>query len=77
VALAAVAYTGLYNPRTPAGDSVVNGILESAYTTAVAPSVAHVLLAPLLAAFRMAGLSTAALESGGQSESYLRIHWKC
>ena len=39
--------TGLYNPHTLHGDIVVDGIKTSTYTTAVAPGLAHMVLAPL------------------------------
>lgn len=42
---------GLYNPQTLHGDIVVNGVRASTYTTAIEPSVAHTLLAPLRAIF--------------------------
>lgn len=45
---------GLYNPHTLHGDIVVDGVLSSTYTTAVQPSVAHVLLAPLRSVFSYA-----------------------
>ncbi len=38
---------GLYNPHTMQGDIIVNGLLISTYTTAVAPRLAHALLSPL------------------------------
>jgi len=37
---------GFYNPHTMTGDIVVNGVLTSTYTDAVAPSLAHALLWP-------------------------------
>lgn len=41
---------GLYNPQTAHGDIVVNGVVASTYTTAVAPAFAHgLLLAPVRA----------------------------
>lgn len=52
----AVRRGGLYNPHTLAGTIVVDGVLASTYTTAVHPTVASGLLAPLRAAWR-AGLS--------------------
>lgn len=36
---------GLFNPHTASGDLVVDGVLVSAYTTAIPPRVAHTLLA--------------------------------
>ena len=38
---------GLYNPHTMTGDIVVDGVLTSTYTDAVAPSLAHALLWPV------------------------------
>lgn len=45
---------GLYNPHTLHGDIVVDGVLTSTYTTAVAPRSAHALLAPLRALYLIA-----------------------
>lgn len=39
--------TGIYNVHTSSGSVVVNGIVISCYTTAVPPSTAHSLLAPV------------------------------
>ena len=39
--------TGRYAPHTIHGDLVVNGVVVSAYTTEVHPSIAHALLAPV------------------------------
>lgn len=55
---------GLYNPQTMQGDIVVDGVIASTYTTAVAPSVAHAVLAPMRALFERFGLGTRVLESG-------------
>jgi len=38
---------GIYNPHTLHRDIVVDGVLTSTYTTAVHPTVAHAVLAPL------------------------------
>jgi len=43
---------------------VVNGIRASTYTMAIEPAVASTLLAPLRALFRLAGLTTTALDGG-------------
>lgn len=43
---------GIYNPHTLNGDIVVNGIKTSTYTTAVHPTVAHAILAPLRALYQ-------------------------
>jgi hypothetical protein len=45
--------TGLYNPHTMSGDIVVNGVKTSTYTSAVAPTLAHVLLWPVRALYAM------------------------
>jgi len=42
---------GLYAPHTLQGDLVVNGVLVSSYTSAVPASLAHLLLAPIRAAY--------------------------
>lgn len=55
---------GLYNPQTVHGDIVVNGIRASTFTTAVQPSAAHALLAPMRAIYVKLGISTAALNQG-------------
>jgi len=44
---ALVAPSGRYAPHTAAGSIVVDGVTASCYTTAVAPAVAHALLAPV------------------------------
>lgn len=59
-----VADVGLYNPQTAHGAIVVDGVRASTYTTAVAPSAAHALLAPLRAAFGRFGIYTAAFDKG-------------
>ncbi|GAB0491350.1 hypothetical protein MMPV_002603 [Pyropia vietnamensis] len=64
-AVATVVDTGLYNPHTVDGAQlVVDGVVTSTYTTSVAPGVAAVLLAPLRAAYAVAGWSTGALSGG-------------
>lgn len=50
VAVAPAAAAGLYNPHTPSGDLVVDGVRVSAYTTAVPVRVARSLLVPVSAA---------------------------
>ena len=45
----AEAALGLFNPHTASGTLLVDGVLVSAYTEAVHPTVAHLLLAPLRA----------------------------
>lgn len=62
---------GLYNPQTVDGDIVVNGVLASTYTTTVAPSAAHALLAPLRAAFRSLRVHTAFAERGADKAAAL------
>eukprot|EP00179_Madagascaria_erythrocladioides_P004759 CAMPEP_0198317132 /NCGR_PEP_ID=MMETSP1450-20131203/6725_1 /TAXON_ID=753684 ORGANISM="Madagascaria erythrocladiodes, Strain CCMP3234" /NCGR_SAMPLE_ID=MMETSP1450 /ASSEMBLY_ACC=CAM_ASM_001115 /LENGTH=411 /DNA_ID=CAMNT_0044020315 /DNA_START=150 /DNA_END=1385 /DNA_ORIENTATION=+ len=44
---------GMYHPHTMQGDVVVNGFRTSGYTTAVAPQLAHVALAPLRVMYMM------------------------
>jgi len=46
-----VSARGLFNPHTPSGRLVADGILVSAYTTALPHQLAHALLAPLRALF--------------------------
>ncbi len=46
---------GLYNPHTLDGSIVVDGVVASTFTTAVKPSVARALLAPVAAIFRILG----------------------
>lgn len=58
---------GLYNPQTITGDIVVNGIQASTYTTAVKPSLAHVVLAPLRAVYIAFGWSTSTFHHGQES----------
>jgi Hint module len=56
--------SGLFNPQTVHGDIVVDGIMSSTYTTAVAPSIAHKVLAPFCAAYAAVGFSTTLFEAG-------------
>jgi Hint module len=65
--VAATISTGLFNPQTAHGDIVVDGIVASTYTTAVDPSVAHILLAPLRAVYAFTGIRMTAFESGASS----------
>lgn len=44
---------GLFNPQTVSGDIVVDGVVATTYTTAVAPGAAHAMLAPVRYAFKM------------------------
>eukprot|EP00173_Palmaria_palmata_P000094 Plantae.Rhodophyta-Palmaria_palmata.ctg10447.p2 GENE.Plantae.Rhodophyta-Palmaria_palmata.ctg10447~~Plantae.Rhodophyta-Palmaria_palmata.ctg10447.p2 ORF type:complete len:187 (+),score=32.60 Plantae.Rhodophyta-Palmaria_palmata.ctg10447:79-561(+) len=64
VAVGKVMGEGLFNPQTVKGDVVVNGVQASTYTTAVEPTFAHAVLAPLRSAFEAFGLFTNSLESG-------------
>jgi uncharacterized protein YjbI with pentapeptide repeats len=50
-----VADIGLFNPQTVHGDVVVDGVVASCYTRAVAAGVAHALLAPARAVFGAVG----------------------
>ena len=56
---------GLYNPQTLHGDIVVDGVRASTFTTAVEPTVASALLAPLRALYRSTGQSVGLFEGGG------------
>lgn len=58
--------TGLFNPQTAHGDIVVDGIRASTYTSDVAPSVAHALLAPFRTCFEKTGLTTDLFSNGAQ-----------
>lgn len=55
---------GLYNPQTLDGEIVVDGILASTYTTAVAPAAAHAWLAPLRLVYQLCGLCTTSFDRG-------------
>jgi uncharacterized protein YjbI with pentapeptide repeats len=61
--------TGVYNPQTVHGDIVVNGVVASTYTTAVAPAVAHGLLAPLRTLYRVLVLPVATWSTDVQKQS--------
>ncbi|GAB0495858.1 hypothetical protein MMPV_007166 [Pyropia vietnamensis] len=52
ISIESVRAAGLYAPHTLHGDVIVDGFRVSTYTTAVAPGVAHALLAPVRAAYR-------------------------
>lgn len=56
---------GLYNPQTTSGLIVVNGVKSSTYTTAISPNVAHGMLQPLIALYKLfqTDFSFGALES--------------
>ena len=56
VSIQKVQRKGLYNPQTLCGELLVNGIRVSAYTTAVKPSTANTLLAPMRAAYSIMGI---------------------
>lgn len=62
-AIGTVQGSGLYNPQTLSGDLVVDNLMVSTYTTAVAPSLAHALLSPLRILSR-AGFCMRTLEKG-------------
>lgn len=57
---------GLFNPQTVTGDIVVDGVRASTFTTAVEPSAAQALLAPLRAAYEGLGLSTKVFDHGAR-----------
>lgn len=56
---AAGSQAGLYNPHTVAGSIVVDGVVTSCYTTAIHPTLARVLLTPLVALYRLAHITPA------------------
>jgi desert hedgehog len=58
---------GLYNPQTLHGDIVVNGIIASTYTTALAPGTAHALLLPLRALYSAFSLQVNVFENGAST----------
>ena len=60
--------SGLYNPHTLHGDIVVNGVVTSTYTKAIAPGIAHAALWPVRALFA-AGiqLDSDAFANGGDA----------
>jgi desert hedgehog len=60
-----VSRTGLYNPQTLHGDIVVNGIVASTYTAAVAPRLAHAILSPVRTLFKTFGSTITCIEKGG------------
>jgi hypothetical protein len=63
-AVSKAVFEGLYNPQTLQGDIVVDGVRASTYTTAVEPAVAHAILSPLRAVYRVLGWSTSAFNDG-------------
>lgn len=65
--------SGLYNPQTLQGDIAVDGLLASTYTTAVEPTVAEAILAPVRALFRATGVDAlfGSLDSGAPSMASL------
>lgn len=67
VAVETTTASGLFNPQTIDGNIVVNGVLSSTYTTAVEPSFAHALLAPLRLVSNVFGVSMTSLESGSDA----------
>lgn len=64
VAISESVEEGLYNPQTLSGDIVVDGVRVSTYTIAVAPALAHAVLAPFRL-FSRWGFAFTSLESGG------------
>lgn len=64
VAVESVSSVGLYNPQTVDGNIVVEGVVASAYTTAVHPRVAHsALLAPVRFLYERLPASFAVLDA--------------
>lgn len=59
---------GLYNPQTLDGEIVIDGILVSTYTTAIAPIAAHVWLAPSRLLYRHFGIRSTVLEIAERQE---------
>jgi len=55
VAVGGVVAGGLYNPQTVDGSILVDGVVTSTYTTAVAPHVAAAALAPMRALYAVGG----------------------
>lgn len=71
---ARAAADGLYAPHTRSGDIVVGGVRASTYTTAVAPGLAHVLLAPVRVAFAVSGVDVlGGVLAGGASGGVPRL----
>lgn len=56
VAVTTASATGRVHPHTLAGDIVVGGVVATCWTTTVPPAVGEVLLAPLRAAWALAGV---------------------
>lgn len=52
-----VAEQGLFAPHTTRGEILIDGVLASEYTNAVAPVLGHLLLAPLRALWRCCGVA--------------------
>jgi Hint module len=64
VAAETVVGLGLYNPQTLHGDVVIEGVLASTYTTALAPGFAHAAMAPVRAIYVLLGMGTSVFELG-------------
>lgn len=64
---------GLFNPQTLHGDIIVDGVRTSTYTTAVEPSVAHILLTPLRYAHRALTLSFKAVRKLTWRKQYVHF----
>jgi Hint module len=64
VAVETVVDLGLYNPQTVHGDVVIDGVLASTYTTAMAPGFAHAAVAPVRAIYALLGMGPSVFEQG-------------
>jgi hypothetical protein len=64
VAVETVVGLGLYNPQTMHGDVVIDGVLASTYTTALAPGFGHAAMAPVRAIYVLLGMGTSVFEQG-------------
>mmetsp|Transcript_10008 Transcript_10008/g.20280 ORF Transcript_10008/g.20280 Transcript_10008/m.20280 type:complete len:274 (+) Transcript_10008:51-872(+) len=62
---------GLYAPHTASGELIVDDILVSCFTTAISPTAAHALLAPIRLSFSVAGVS--AFQSRFEKRSWANL----
>jgi Hint module len=74
---------GMYNPQTLSGSLVVDGFAVSAYTTAVPPMYAHMLLSPLRAVYKASRAEWYTcpflaqwLSGRAEHKMWLRLLWK-
>jgi Hint module len=73
VRVTVVVDSGLFNPQTIDGDIVVDGVRASTYTTAVAPQLAHALLAPMRALYQSCMMSIRFLENGADKNGMVGL----